>query len=248
MKKLTGYVKNGQTGAAIAGATIKILAGPSAGMSVQTNSAGHYSAMLGAGNGLSTIEVNVPGYERNVETMSIGAQSRFDVDLCRTLSPGELRVISSWGAHPRDLDIWMQTPNGCTIGYNNKKCLGAQNVALDIDKTSGYGPETISMHKPMPGVYKFYVHKYSGLGNLDASNNVVKVFEKKNYPPYKTLLHTFKVGQQGRTVGGRFQWTQANVGGGRYWNVFAFDSRSGLFAPAPHIPPSSNTTACAFCV
>ena len=54
-------------------------------------------------------------------------------------------------------------------------CLLLQNVQLDNDVTSGYGPETISMARPMNGVYTFYVNKYYGLGSIKDSQAVVQV-------------------------------------------------------------------------
>ena len=50
----------------------------------------------------------------------------------------------------------------CKISYQSKQCNDAnQKVQLDYDVTSGYGPETITMLKPMDGTYRFYVHMYT---------------------------------------------------------------------------------------
>ena len=50
----------------------------------------------------------------------------------------------------------------CKVSYQNKRCNDAnQQVQLDFDVTSGYGPETITMLKPMAGTYRFYVHMFS---------------------------------------------------------------------------------------
>lgn len=52
---------------------------------------------------------------------------------------GELRFTSTW-SRPGDIDVWVTTPNGVTIGWQSQRGDGGQQ---DRDDTSGTGPENI---------------------------------------------------------------------------------------------------------
>lgn len=71
----------------------------------------------------------------------------------------------TWGALPSDLDSHLYTPNGSHVYYGNKGSLLSVPFAnLDVDDTSSYGPEVITITKLMVGTYKYAVHNYSGYG------------------------------------------------------------------------------------
>jgi hypothetical protein len=87
------------------------------------------------------------------------------------LAEGEWRVVLRWNAEPRDLDLHCkmnQKPYDVYFGAKNAG--GRQNLAkgkieLDVDVTSGNGPETITF-TPLPGAnYRFFVHNYTGSRN-----------------------------------------------------------------------------------
>jgi len=100
---------------------------------------------------------------------------------------GQMLITLSWGAEPSDLDLFVVAPakHGVTeIGGGKEQVSAALNTAdeekgvtinwmntgdadtypftvLDVDAMSGYGPETVTVHKPVTGTYKIYVHCYS---------------------------------------------------------------------------------------
>jgi hypothetical protein len=80
----------------------------------------------------------------------------------------------------------------CKISYQSKQCNDAnQKVQLDYDVTSGYGPETITMLKPMDGTYRFYVHMYTA-DQLGWSQSQAVV--KERFPMPSRLLCMLLVG------------------------------------------------------
>jgi hypothetical protein len=270
LRTLKGFVKNAVDGRGIRGAVVKFTAGPNAGKQATTASDGSYHVVLGAGGGLETVTVTgLSSFEDSTETMRMTKSlTRYDVDLSPKLNKGEFRVIFSWGATPRDMDIWMSTPDpSCTVGFRQKTCKSQyHHVGLDKDDTSGYGPETITIHKQIPGLYKFYVHRYSSSGDLRTSGGIVKVFHKLYKSPFTVFQKTFKIGVDGQIVAGaRYPkpnkrdssyaplplWTNATSDCRPYtprsgnacvqdsiWSVFAYNSTSHRFATAPNLPSS----------
>ncbi len=68
---------------------------------------------------------------------------------------------------------------GCVVSYQNKKCIGSgQDVGLDFDVQNGYGPETITLNKLMPGAYSFWVNKYQGSPGSTLMNSGATVQER----------------------------------------------------------------------
>jgi len=43
--------------------------------------------------------------------------------------------------------------------------LAAPFAALDVDDTTSFGPEVITLSRLMVGTYRYYVHNYSGYGS-----------------------------------------------------------------------------------
>ena len=61
---------------------------------------------------------------------------------------GEDRVILTWAEQPPDLDMHLFICNrGCEVYYADKTC---ENVNLDVDVTTGNGPETMTLASQMP--------------------------------------------------------------------------------------------------
>jgi uncharacterized protein YfaP (DUF2135 family) len=88
-----------------------------------------------------------------------------------------MRLVLNWGAQPSDLDSHLVHPT--THVYFSKKQGDLAN--LDVDDTTSYGPETVTLEKKKPGVkYLYAVHNYTEgdkKGSLTLSNNSqAKVF------------------------------------------------------------------------
>lgn len=114
------------------------------------------------------------------------------------LAAGDFRVVLTWGETPRDLDSHMITPNNIEIYYGNKTPTGA-GANLDVDDTSGFGPETTTITEQQTGTYTYFVYNFTGTPSITESDAVVRVYGSTG------LINTFNV---------------PTTGTGRYWNVF----------------------------
>lgn len=100
-----------------------------------------------------------------------------------------MRVVLNWGATPADLDSHIVFP-GNHIYFSNMK--GA-DALLDVDDTTSYGPETITLQRKHDGEkYVYAVHDYSNRSNTNSStlsNSGAKVFVYVG----QTLIKTYYV-------------------------------------------------------
>ena len=126
-----------------------------------------------------------------------------------TLSPisadGEFRIVLSWDINPRDLDshVYGSTELGDIHTYYHHKqsyIRGELICALDVDDTSSYGPETITLQADEEGIFYYFVHHYAGSGSIASSLARVCVYQGEH------LVAEFHA--------------PTNQGDGEYWNVF----------------------------
>ena len=95
----------------------------------------------------------------------------------------EVRIILNWGSRPdqvRDADSHLACACGGAghhVYYQARVHEAADHkVELDVDDTDWGGPETITLTRPVPGTYLYWVHDYSGPpATLGASDVVVRV-------------------------------------------------------------------------
>jgi putative cell wall-binding protein len=147
--------------------------------------------------------------------------SPVDVLLSTVLQSGALRVVLTWDDNPSDLDshLWLPASQPWHIFYGARGSLDACPFAnLDIDDTSGFGPETITVGQAVPGVYRYAVHNFSGGETLSQSNAIVQVFDSVG------LVATFEVPQNG---------TSAET----YWHVFDVDVGAATLTPFNRLVP-----------
>jgi len=89
-----------------------------------------------------------------------------------TLRPqARLRVVLSWDSGGTDLDLHVVSPDGQHVYYGNR--VGANGGALDVDVTTGYGPEIYANPSPPPGIWHVFVN-YFGSGE-DERRGIVTV-------------------------------------------------------------------------
>ena len=128
------------------------------------------------------------------------------------LSVDGFRVVLTWGSSPSDLDSHMQIDltNGYSahIDYSHKNDF---NTSLDVDDTTSYGPETITVSSVGEGTYCYYIFNWSrgSYSELSNSGATVKVYLGAS----SEAAYTFYVPQ----------------GSGYYWNVFTYNSVTGEF-------------------
>jgi uncharacterized protein YfaP (DUF2135 family) len=75
-----------------------------------------------------------------------------------------MRVVLTWDTDGTDLDLHVISPDGDHVFYGHR--VGSKGGALDVDVTTGYGPEIYSNSAPQSGVYQIYVNYY-GSGERD---------------------------------------------------------------------------------
>lgn len=69
-----------------------------------------------------------------------------------------MRIVLNWGKHPSDLDSHLSFP-GNHVYFSKKK---GNRSNLDVDDTTSYGPETITIDKKFHGQkYVYAVHDFS---------------------------------------------------------------------------------------
>lgn len=79
-----------------------------------------------------------------------------------------LRVVLSWDSPGTDLDLHVISPDGAHVFYGSR--VAKNGGALDVDVTTGYGPEIFANPAPPKGVYHVFVNYYgSGAGRQDVT-------------------------------------------------------------------------------
>ena len=100
-----------------------------------------------------------------------------------------LRVVLNWGAEPNDLDSHLAYTNN-HIYFSNMK---GRDAMLDVDDTTSYGPETITIARRHENErYVYAIHNYSDGSNPNSnrlSNSGAKVFVYVG----QTLIRTYYV-------------------------------------------------------
>lgn len=115
-------------------------------------------------------------------------------------------VKLTWGALPADVDSHLLTPSGTLVYYGSKGSLSAAPyVYLDVDDTTSYGPEIVTIRRLMVGDYHYVLNNYSGTYNPGITNSPTRV--ELNTPTGSQLF----VPNEGET---------ANRISKDYWHVF----------------------------
>ncbi|MBP5555870.1 MAG: S8 family serine peptidase [Lachnospiraceae bacterium] len=148
-----------------------------------------------------TVEIQASGYITGYFNVvgvldTVGANQSFI--LTPVLSDDEYRIILTWDDDPNDLDSHLTYDMGAGelmhvfFGNRNGYLNGNLVASLDLDDTSGYGPETITMTLNASdlsngGCFTYYVHKFSGNEELRQSSAIVRLYSGN------TLLETYYV-------------------------------------------------------
>ena len=212
----TGTITDAFTGDGLASATIKFRAGINTTTGTvlhtipETDSSGSYTVTttdLGSA-GYFTGEISKTGYITTTFSLYlIAGQTKSEQNAAITpsnIGTNEYRFILTWGDTPSDIDSHLTGPTGTGtdrfhVYFGNKDYTpsGATtpDVELDVDDTSSYGPETITLYNQKTGEYRYYVHDYtnsyatSSSPSTQLSNSGAKVKVYKG----STLVRTFNI-------------------------------------------------------
>jgi hypothetical protein len=134
--------------------------------------------------GTVTVRARAAGYADALTFAAPVAGQTVPVSLAlvsNTAAVGQVRIVLSWGANPRDLDSYLTGPTSTggafTVYYGSRgNCTASPFACLDFDVTSGFGPETITIERQFRGVYRYSVDRYSGSGTIATSSARVDVY------------------------------------------------------------------------
>jgi hypothetical protein len=217
---ITGAVRNAVTNATISGATVELRAGAGSTTgtpiaTATTNASGSYTFATQPA-GTYTVRATATGFTPSFVVVSVLQATNTAGPIFLSPSSGSVpvwRVVLSWGATPQDLDAYLSGPlagssNRFLVGYfgEDGSLESSPFARLDVDVTTGFGPETITIQQQIAGVYRYFVHNYTGrFGGspfLRNSNARVDLYRGT------TLVRQFNVPQQDG-----FWWTVFELNG-----------------------------------
>lgn len=181
----SGIVKNAQGGNNIDGANIEIHSGinnPNGAVIATGSSDANGNFSIDLVTGYYTIVVSKAGFitSDNI-SLTLAADTQQDLTLTPTLSATEATITLTWGEKPRDLDSHFQKTAGDNLyhvfyGHKYVSITTGETANLDVDDTSSYGPENITLDNiDQNATYKYFVFNWSGEAPFATSNAVVTV-------------------------------------------------------------------------
>lgn len=209
----TGKITNALTGNGVAGANLSVRKGWNNTengdiiTTTTTDSEGNYSLNLPLGN--YTLYAEKDGFIATIVNIIVqeGTTASQNGAMTPIISGDNYRIVLTWGANPNDMDSHVvgTLTNGDAfhVYYSHKSQYDGDTEVcnLDVDNTSSYGPETITLNATNNTPYYYYVYKYSGSGTTASSESKITVYQGEN------IVAVFNV--------------PTDQGSGDYWNVFA---------------------------
>jgi hypothetical protein len=202
---LTGVVKDATNNANIAGATIEIRNGGSntsgAALFTTTSAADGSYSFNALPAGTYTVRATKAAFTEGtvIATIYLATQVAPILFMSPTGTSFVWRAVLSWGSTPSDLDSHLTGPiSGSSSRFHiyypssSRGSLTASPFALlDVDVTTGYGPETVTIAQQFAGVYRYYVYQFSSGGEIKTSNARVDLYQgntlvRQFYPPLQT--------------------------------------------------------------
>jgi uncharacterized protein YfaP (DUF2135 family) len=151
-------------------------------MPLEVREDGSYARPYGFGSGSNSVEVRSPDGKSRARTQFVdGYQGK---------TQARLRIVLSWDSAGTDLDLHVVKPDGGHAWYGNRVL--KDGGALDVDVTTGYGPEIFSSSAPPKGNYHVYVN-YFGSGADSSALTVAQVSIITNENTPHERLQTFQV-------------------------------------------------------
>jgi uncharacterized protein YfaP (DUF2135 family) len=179
---LTGTVVDAQSGSALSGATIAV-SGSSASAVSDSNGMFRIEA---APAGDRTVTASATGYVPTSTPVTIVANdtTEISVGLLQSSASGDsVQAILTWGEAPADLDLHLSGPDSAGGRFHAfyRARQPVAYVCLDLDDTSSFGPETMTIARAstgqfVAGDYHVWVHNFSQTPEFDVSGAVLTLF------------------------------------------------------------------------
>jgi uncharacterized protein YfaP (DUF2135 family) len=87
-----------------------------------------------------------------------GRRASDEVHVHALVPAKDLRITLTWDTAGTDVDLWVTGPDGEKVFYQHAE--GAAGGTLDVDVTSGFGPETYTQARALPGTYRVEAHYF----------------------------------------------------------------------------------------
>ena len=133
-------------------------------MPIELDEKGGYARPYSFGRNSNSVEVRSPDGKAR-------ARGQF-VESYAGKTQARLRVVLSWDSPGTDIDLHVVSPDGQHVWYGNR--VVSNGGALDVDVTTGYGPEIYSSAAPATGMYHVYVNCY-GSGESTGTLTIAQV-------------------------------------------------------------------------
>lgn len=184
---LSTTIVDATTNSPIMGASVKVFAGFSTFGDYEegtTDSTGKVTVNIKE-SGIYTVEVSKNGYiteKFEVQIMSNLVQTQKTFHLSPVLSGDAIRFVLTWGASPSDLDCHLKGTAGdgsdVYVNFTNMSdtnSSGQKIAELDVDDTSSFGPETVTLYDTT-GSFDFFIDDYTDSGTISSSGATVKIY------------------------------------------------------------------------
>jgi len=125
---------------------------------------------ISASNGQQSRTITVDSLSENIT-----------MDECLVLDNATSKIELKWGMNPSDLDSHFYGPADNADRFhiyfgNDTTIINGASIYLDVDDTSSYGPEVITIPDySLPGIYQYAVHNYLGDGIIQRSETRVEL-------------------------------------------------------------------------
>ncbi len=192
-------VTDAYTGYAISGALANV------GVSPATSSSTGTASFTGLVAGSNSVTVSASGYTTASQVVELSCTAATNVGIALNptsgagaISANSVRIILTWGDNPRDLDSHLTGPTSSSTGTTDttnryhvyfssktRECDTTNTTScvtrLDVDDTSGLGPETVTIAPPSgsstlrAGLYRYTIHHYSGSNTIATSGANVRL-------------------------------------------------------------------------
>jgi uncharacterized protein YfaP (DUF2135 family) len=140
-------------------------------MPLALDEGGRFERPYAFGSGSNSIEVRAPDRDTRRRVQFYDSYAAH--------SQARLRVVLSWDSDGTDLDLHVVAPDGDHVWYGSR--VGANGGALDVDVTTGYGPEIYANPVPPTGVYHIFVNYYgSGAAGQRVTTAQVAIVTQEN--------------------------------------------------------------------
>ena len=145
-------------------------------MPLRVEPEGGFSRPYAFGKGSNSVEIRSPGREQKDRVQFY--------DRYAGKTQARIRVLLSWDTNGTDLDLHLITPEGQHCFYGNRVL--SNGGALDVDVTTGYGPEIFSLPAALRGAYHIYVNYYGSGKERDILTTAqVAIILNENTPDEK---------------------------------------------------------------